>query len=497
MSVRSPEPGAGPLYWLAQAATLAVCAAVAWFWNAGGAPLAASAWRWFTALGAPSADARGWGQLLLRGVAALPKSAQADPLWAVQSLQLGIAAACLYAAVTLAHRVVGLWAALPTALLLAVWPAARHAIDAVSAESLLTLASLLAAHASVGWNSRPRASALLLGVGTALAALAHPLGVLWAPALALITLVLPVAQDPSEVDGSQPRPDMPVGDRFLAWLAAVAVAVGLVLLALRPGGLGPWGTSQFAALRHGGEPPDLGTLAALPMVGPLWVVIGQWPLVVVLLAVGTMTRGVAALRKTKLGGPAGVAAVGWVAISIARFPQTDHLDAAVVLAPMAAVMAGVGAGRRLRDLAWLGRRPAVGVWAAAAMLLLSADLWVQQKHDRRSLAARAAGLPVYVDSTQSARLGPDDIALLQLYPEPTAVLPARSGGADLATSLRHLLPRFGGRSFGAAHSARVALLPEPPRSPIDRALAEHGKKLACTQSGRRCAYRLAVAAPGP
>lgn len=497
MNVRSPEPGVGPLHWLGQAATLAACAALAWFWCASGAPLAASAWHWFTALGAPSAEARGWSHLLVRGVAALPKAAQADPLWAVQGLQLGIAAACLYAAITLAHRILGLWAALPTALLLLAWPMARQAVEAVSAESLLTLASLLAAHASVGWNSRPRASALLLGVGTALAALAHPLGMLWAPALALATLVLPVAQDPSEVDSSQPRPDMPVGDRFLAWLAAMAVALGLLLLALRPGGLAPWGTSQFAALRHGGEPPDLGLLAALPMIGPVWVVVAQWPVAVVLLALATMARGVTGLRKTKLGGPAGVAAIGWIAISIARFPQADHLDAALALAPMATVMAGVGAGRRLRDLAWLGRRPAAAVWAAAAMVLLSGDLWVQQKHDRRSLAARAAGMPVHVDCTQAARLGPDDIALLQLYPEPTAVLPARAGGADLATSLRHLLPRFGGRSFGAAHSARVALLPEPPRSPIDRTLAEHGKKLACTQNGRRCAYRLAVAAPGP
>ncbi len=495
MSVRSPEPGVGPLYWLGQAATLAACLVLAWFWTASGAPLAASAWHWFTALGGPAGEARGWGQLLVRGVAALPKAAQADSLWTVQSLQLGIAAACLYAAATLAHRLVGLWAALPTALLLAVWPLARQGVEAVSAESLLALASLMAAHATVRWNSKPRLSAVLLGVGTALAAVAHPLGLLWAPGLALATLVLPVAQDPSEVDSSQPRPDMPVGDRFLAWLAAMALAVGLLLLALRPGGLGPWGTGQFAALRHSGEPTELGTVAALPLVGPLWVVVAQWPVAVAFLAAATMVRGVTALRKTRLGGPAGVAVIGWLAIGIARFPLADHLDAAVALAPMATVMAGVGAGRRLRDLVVQGRQPAAAVWAAAAMMLLSADLWVQQKQDRRSLVARVAGVPVNVDCTQAARLGPGDIALLQMYPEPTAVLPARSGGADLATSLRHLLPRFGGRSFGAAHSARIALLPDPPRSPIDRALAEHGKRLACTQNGRRCAYRLAVAAP--
>ncbi len=495
MNLRSPEPGVGLGYWLGQVATLAACTAAAWWCCAGGAPLAASAWHWFTALSGPAGDARGWGQVLVRGVHALPKGAQADPLWAVQGLQVGITALDLYAAIALALRLVGLWAAVPTALLLLVWPAARQGVDAVSAESLLTLGSLFAAHATLCWNTRPRAAAVLLGLGTVILALAHPLGLMWAPGVALAALVLPVAQDPSEVDSTQPRPDMPVGDRFLPWLAAMGLAAGLLLLALRPNTLGSWGTSQFAALRHSGEPPDLGVLAGLPLVGPLWVVLGQWPLVVAVLVTTTLLRGLFALRKTRLGGVAGVAVVGWLAIGVARFPLADHLDATVALAPMAAVLAGIGAGQRARDLAWLGRQPPAAVWLAAALIWLTADLWAQAKHDRRSLLARAASLPAHVDATQAVRLTAEDLALLQAHAEPTAVLPARAGGADLATSLRHLLPRMGAQTFGAAHAARVVLLPEPPRSTIDRVLAEHGKKLACSQSGRLCAYRIAARSP--
>jgi hypothetical protein len=91
-------------------------------------------------------------------------------------------------------------------------------------------------------------------------------------------------------------------------------------------------------------------------------------------------------------------------------------------------------------------------------------------------------------------LGPADLALLQRFPEPTAILPARRGGSDLANALKPLSKSLEHGVYLPAHLARLVLLPEPPVHPVDRVFADHAVRLGCTADARlqarHCLVRL-------
>lgn len=464
-------------------------AVIAWLCQ-GGAPLSASAWRWFTALANVTPDATGWHRVLGQVIARMPRDLRADPVWALQNLQIAVGGVGLYLALTLAWRLGRLWAAVPAAVFLLAWPSARLAFCAVSADSVLAIATLGIGTAGASWRRSPRWAATLVGLGVAAATLCHPLGLLWGPLLLLAALLVPEVRYDREVDTSSMRPDFPIGDRWLPLLGGSLLAVALVVAAAKPGSLGAWATGQFAILRKPGEVAYLGALGDLPGLGPWLAVSAQWPFAVLALALSTTLSALAWDRTSATSGLACASLVGWITIAVGGLPTVDYLDPVIALAPAGAILAAVAAGRGACALFRDQRTASALVFAAALAAMLAADVWVQSGSDRRALAGHLPGLPAYADALQAVRLQPDDIALLQRFDEPAALLPARPGGAALATAIKPHVPRLAGRSFGAAHAAHVVMLPDPPINPIDRVFAEHGERLACTVNSRRCLYRL-------
>ncbi len=435
-----------------------------------------------------------WPVLLRRVLLLLPAGVRAEPLWALQWLQTALGSVGLYLLGRLAWSLGGARTAVPALALALVWPPARQALLNWSAESVLAVAALAAAWAVVGQRRSPRRAALGLGSAAALTAAVHPLGLL-AALLLLGAMLLPL-EPPDRglsdgLSGEVDRPDFPTGARWLPWLAGALWAVGVLLALLAPAGIKPWGTAQFAVLRRPEDVLALGGASELPLLGAWVALVAQTPLALLWLSIGPLQRGLGqAGRASPLAGLAVVTLAWLLVLAIAGAPLPGALDGLVVVAPLLCVLAGVGFSWRLKGLLYIGHRGGAVIWVASLALLLGADLWLASA-DRRALLGRIPGVLTSAEQLRGAVLGPADLALLQRFGEPTAILPSQRGGNDLANALKPLAKSVEQGQYVAAHVARLVLLPEPPSDRIDRVLADHGQRLGCTADLRHCLVRIA------
>ena len=447
-------------------------------------------------LGTGSAALDGaWPVLVRRLLALLPAGVRAEPLWALQWLQIGLGGAGLYLLARTAWSLGRFQAAVPAVALALLWPASRQALLTWSAESVLAVAALAVAWSAVVRLRAPRRAALGMGTAVALTAAVHPLGLLAALLLILAAMLLPLEPAPGTAAGGLEevvdRPDFPTGSRWLPFVAGILWALGLLLALLAPVGMKAWGAAQFALLRRPEDVLVLGRLADLPVLGPWAALMAQLPLVLVWLGLGPLLRGLGRRgRATPLAGLAAVTFAWLLVLSIAKAPLPGALDGLVVLAPLLVVLASVGFASRFGGLLHIHRKGGAAVWVASVALLLGADLWLGGS-DRRTLLGRIPGVLTSAEPLTAAVLSPADLAILARFGEPTAILPARRGGNDLGNALKPLVKFLPQGQFVMAHVARLVLVAEPPTHPIDRVFADHGTRVACTADMRHCLVRIA------
>lgn len=459
-----------------------------------GATLGASAASWLPGLADPNQpEAALWPRLLIKLVACLPADVRADPLWALMWLQTSVAWLALWGVWALARRVAGWPAALCAVALALAWPSAREGLATASVEAVLATAGLWCAWAAVALPDAPLRGSVVLALAVAAMAAVHPLGLVAAPLALLAALILPVAHSPDALETAHGRPDLPAGQRWLGWMAAAVLATGLVLLATRGTTLKVWGAIQLAILRTPADRPALGGLCDLPIVG-FWLALAvQMPLGVLALAWTMARRGIDAEVQEPAAAVVGTLLALLAALAVVGAPFPAHLDPLLVVAPLLCVLAGCAMAYKLFALAADQRKVALAVFAVAVLVLVAGEGRLLQQ-ERRGLLAR---LPWVVSQTEphaAVALRPADVALLQRFAQPTAVLPARPGGAAIATALKGVAPSRTGAVFVHPHRAQLVMLPEPPRHPTDRAFGDYSAKVACTSDLRYCLHRLGAAA---
>ena len=488
-----PPARAGERRWagLAQTVVAAIGTLVAAAWLLQpGATLGATAADWLPALGAEvPANLAPWPLLMAKLVLRLPADVRADPLWALMWLQTMVAWLLLWGVVALGRKLGGWRAAAAALALVLLWPTARESAACASAEVVLAAAGLWAAWAAAMLPTAPWRGSAVLGLATATMALVHPVGVVAAPLVLLAALVLPVAHSPEALETAHGRPDLPAGQRWLAWMAACALAAGLLLLALHGGTFKVWGAGQLAILREAGDRPALGGLAELPLFGLCLALIAQTPVAVVALAWAGAVRGLGHDVQEAAGAAMGVMLALLASLAVVGAPFPSHLDPLPVLAPLWCVLAGGTLHFRGQALLLQQRWLAAGLFAAAIAMLVVGEGHLLQI-DRRGVLARLPWILTEAEPHWSVALRPADVALLQRFAQPTAVLPARPGGAAVATALKGIAPNKTGAVFVHPHRAQLIMLPEPPRHPIDRAFGDHSSKVACTADFRYCLHRL-------
>lgn len=495
----------GLALWSAAAALLAVL-------TRDGAAFSASAAPWLDSLQAPQSI--GWPKLLRAALDRMPPQWREDPLWGLRWLQLVLGATGLVLALAVARRASSrLGGGLAVVLVLA-WLPARLALQTVGVESVWATSLLALVWAAQSWSSAPWRAALAASAGAWAIAATHPLGVVLAPIGLLSILLLPLTQHRAQVHAHSPtaaaapgepvavssrasqlaepsRVGFAVGARWLAWLAAVLMAVGWLAVSLRPEPLKAWGAAQFAVLRQPCDAPQPGPWM-MPLIGPCLVWLAQIPIGMVLLG----WTGLRSLRRAWHDPAAALVAVVAATVAVLAacgYPYPTSLDPLVAMAPLCATAAAIAAARGMQALIGQYRPVAAVAWAATLAVLLAVDLAGMRAADCRNVLARR--LIATVHRLQPATLDLDDLALAQRFAEPVAVLPSLAGGQPLALAALPLAAR--GRPWGAAvarpvapHAARLLLLPEPPREEADRLWAGTATQIACRADRTRCVYRL-------
>jgi len=481
-------------------ATLAVCAAVSVFFLRPGPTVAAGAADWLEAIGTDAAPA-GLGSQFWRWLAT--KSGR-DVVSLLTATQTVLGTLSLSLAAGLARRLAGWPAAVAAVALLSLWPAGQAAVFAVGPESWLALSALGSAVAALWWTDRPVAAVAVATLAWTLGIAAHPIGWLAVPLFVVSTALLPAQEAPELLPGVAERPDVPTRAVLLPWLAAILLAFGLLSLLAGPDGVKEAGKAAWAALRAPAAEPELGWLAEKPVIGPVVVLLGQLPLVLVVLAFPVfrlaMTQG-RAFPGAALGG----VVAAWLGALIALdlpLPGSG-LSGLLPIVPLFAVAAAAAAYLWVK-LAF-GRGGFQGTvravtLAAAGLACLSLDLQLEAR-DARSLLGHIPGVLRAAEPVQPARLTPADQALLAKFPQPAAILPASRGGGRLAEALKRHLPALQGVGYGAPFAGNLVLLPEPPHHPVDQHFARVGERLGCSADLRTCLYQLRqtseVATPDP
>ena len=479
-------------------ATTAGAALAAWLFAAvvlhSGAPVAASAAGWLGPIADPTAEAAPLAWLLARAAAKLPAQVRAEVSWALQWLQIAIAGLGFFGVFSLARAAAGLSAGCAAVVVALAWPDAREGLTTVSAEAVVAVAGVWAAWGALHVPDQPLRGGIVLAVCAALMAVATPAGLVLAPLCLLAALCLPTATAPDSLEHETGRPDLPAGNRWLAWSGAVALAMGLVLVALHGQSLKTWGAHQLTALRAPTDASVFGLCSKLPVGGTVLALLLQLPIVAAILGLHSLKRALTYELTTALAAPMGILLALTTGLAVIGVPAVGLIDPLRTLAPLFCVLIGTALARRLLALFSERRWLAMALWSVAVAAAFAAEVRMLQT-DRRNLIGRVPGLFTQAEPFQPAVLRPADIALLAHFDQPTAVLPARAGGASLATALKAALPAVKVPGFFAAHRAALVVLPEPPRHLIDRALGDHGTKLACTADLRLCIHRIAGRSP--
>lgn len=358
----------------------------------------------------------------LRPFAALGTAAEALPVArAVAATMI----AAFGAALAIDRRGSRLWpAALP--ILLWIWPAARASLLVVGAEAWLAASSLAILWAAQSLHRTPRWAALVGGSGLALMALAHPLGLCAAPLFAIL-----LAMRPGEAATRWPRQGVAARPTWLAWIAALVVAVALLRWALPDAQALEWWRGCIDALRAPqaavASPRD-----ALPLLAPLLALVARVP--PALLVITLLTTG-ASLRRRGVAADVSWAIVAWiVVIVVAGRPTPRALDPLIVCAPLLLLQAACG----LRDF-WA----AVPTEAVRTKALVAAALVASIVADGSALVsgeprtALGAVLPLVDDAEFDLPVVLDGsaIALLETMPGDVDLLPGRREGNALGSAL--------------------------------------------------------------
>lgn len=475
--------------WFAVAAAAVAALAVTAMMLASGPSVSATAAPWLRQFAAGGTAKPGFG-LVITWVA---QHLHHSPAQTVAFLQFTAATLLLFGAARLALEVRGVWTALATVTVLLVWPAGRQAVTTFSAESLLGLSAVAIALGGAWLEERPRRGALVVAFGLALAALAHPLGLVTAPALGLAVLVWPRPTARHDDDApSDADTGLTVRRVRLAWLTALVLAAAMLLVVLPKDGMKSLWNESLAGLRAYSPSPRIG-LAGWPYVGPVVAVAGQLPVVLLGLVAGGTVRALQAGR-TAWALSAGLLTLWMTALAVAGTPAVPGgLDVLIVLAPLLVVVGVVqGADVFVALVVWSrGRRR--GGMVAFVILATVAALFADTRlgrDDRRNALAWFPGVLKSTEPLRPAVLTPADASLLQEHRLTVTLLPARPGGAALGEVAGSVFPKLADLAVSPTNSAVTALVPARSPHPIDKALRMAGKPLQCTSDGRNCLIRL-------
>lgn len=492
----APRPEAAPVSnatkaaLLAQAvATLAVCAAVSVFFLRPGPTVAAGAAEWLDAIGTDAAPS-GPGSQFWRWLATKTGRDTVALMGAVQTV-LGTLSLSL--AAELARRLAGWPAAIAAVALLALWPAGQAAVFAVGPESWLALSALGSAVAALWWTDRPVAAVAVATLAWTLGLAAHPIGWLAVPLFVVSTALLPAQEAPELLPGVAERPDVPTRAVVLPWLAAICLTLGLLSLLTGPDGFKLAGKAAWAVLRAPAPEPELGWLAEKPVIGPVVVLLGQLPFVLVVLAFPVFRLAVTGGRAFPGAALGGVVAAWLAALIALDLPLPGSgLSGLLPIVPLFAVAAASAAYLWVKLAYGMGGIKGITkvvLLTSAALGCLVLDLQLEAR-DARTLLGHIPGVLRAAEPVQPARLTPSDRALLAKFPQPAAILPASRGGGRLAEALKRHVPALQGVGYGAPFAGDLVLLPEPPHHPVDQHFARVGERLGCSSDLRTCLYQL-------
>lgn len=478
-------------WWLWPTAALgAVATAVLlWWWEPA---WSASAWTWLEVLagggGGPPHAAIG------RGLLGLSKGTRMSPSTMLVVGQIALAATSLLCLFALGRAGGGRGASaigLVTAALGVLWPVSRQALVAVSAEAVLSCASLLLAWACLGLTRRPRLAAIAVGASLLLMVVSHPIGL---PAACLMLLV--AAFYP------QPRPDrttevpgegVPARGIWTAWLAAATLCLLGLALALPDAGLERLWTAAIADIRTPGPSARVGGAAELPLVGASVGWLGRTPPALFLLAAATAAFGLGRGRRSPLGPIAAALGVWWLLATLFGHSLPGSIDPLVIAAPLICLLAVRGAASWTRKV-WRDAHPArlaiAGALLGSLLLSVAADGVVLDAGESRTALGRGLGLIEDAAVGRPAVLLPDDLAVMRDQPGRLSVQPARRQGEQLARALAHLGVVKTEATFSAAFGAERILIRAPVTDPLGEALCRGRRQLACTDSGRSCLVRV-------
>jgi hypothetical protein len=472
------------LGWIGVGLTLLAAAALL---GAGEVAWSASATPWLEALG--KADGGPAFGAMGRAARDLGDAVGLAPEQAIRVMAIVLVLSQLALLLTLGRRCLGPamgW--LPAALAL-LWPVSRQAMQVISAEMLLATAGLLVAASATEMLRRPRMAALGAALGLLLAVIGHPVGLPLAAGLIVILALWPRPRGGAEV----PRQGFPSHPLWLAWLSALALFGGLLLLARPDDGLKHLWMSAMASYRPGVHISVAGGLADLPMVGPCFALLARMSPAVALLGLASVVRALGHGRSGPVAPAAAVLAWWGILVVLFRHPTPGALDPLVAMAPLVALLAAAGVGRWLRSLWGNGHpagRPVAALLAFALALSLISDGVRLLPADPRTGLAHALSMLDDPAADIPAVLTADAIELMGDQPGVTSVLPAHRGGDSLASALNsaHVLRTHAHypRLFGAD----MLLLQQPPADPIGVFWASRLEEHACSRTGDFCLLRI-------
>ena len=331
---------------------------------------------------------------------------------------------------------------------------------------------------------RPRLGALAISGGLFLLVLAHPAGL---PAAAGAILI--VALWPRPHGGGGASRGFVVRPIWTAWLAALLLFGGLLLLARPDGGVKNLWSAMVATLRPTATPAIAGGLADLPLFGPLFGALARTPPAIALLAAAMASHSLGPARHRRLAPFAAMAA--WWALLTALFshPTPGALDPLAVAAPLLVLLAAAALRIWLLALWRTGSPIRVPILAALSLSLalsVVADGPAMAPSDPRTAIGRLLVMSDDSSADLPAILLPADLQLLRDQPAPTTILPGQRDGNGLATALaRSNILAAPARFYGAFSSERI-LLHLPVGDPISAYWRGRLSTHACTADGAHC-----------
>ena len=381
----------------------------------------------------------------------------ASSLWWARSL-LGVAVVALGVA-TVHDRSRG-WVGALLALLLWLWPPARAALVVIGTEAWLALATISVVWAASALEARPRSAAAVGGLGLATMALAHPLGLCASPLFVVVLAMRPQGDDhrwPAQATAARPI--------WLAWLAAVLVAVAIVRVALPDATFLEWWKGMIDAIRAP-LPPVAYAPDCWPLLGPLSGLAARTPPLLLLLALFAAFDG---RHRRDASAPLAWALMAWLTVvAVAGRPLPRALDPLVVVAPLLVALATLAIRNLLAALRPASRCPGL-LLASALVAGIAAEGTSLVAGDARTSLGQLASMVEDVDLDLPVVLDASALGLLEALPGDVDIWPGRREGNSLASALIRLELLQGTVRTCPASSCGRVLLRTPASGRIDRA----------------------------